>query len=726
MKIEIDGVGVIEVGDDFKNMTKRQQQDFVNNIARDRKSVESKNNRQEDDGYNVSGLLRTLGQGAGLGFGDEIEAGLRTGFGLLGDYDKTVGDVRADIKDFARENPMTALAAEIGGGLVTGGIGGARAAGSALGRKAIAKFGAPAFAGGVGATEGAIAGVGAGEDTASRISGGLVGGTLGGAGGAALPAAIGGGKALVNRVRSGVSDKAAQNTADLKTIQAFEEAGVTPQQVKADLDEANQAVGGALIPDVGGEATRRLARGAATVSGEGADIATKALDERAAGLGDQIADDVGTVLAGGRSADDALDEILDRQTREASGDFDKAFFRKSEDGEIVVPNQMAIEDLSEIVDTEAFKLAYNKARRIASNTNSTLPSLKALQESVRRSPKSVMDEFGEYTQKSKVFEEGQQGDIQRAIQDSTYRKELVKANPKYEKAIDLMEEYQSKINDGRIELTQQQGHFIKMGMDAAIDSGRRSGSLSNVEQGQTKQIRTKLKDILNQNGDYALATEKFAGDMALRDAIDVGKKFTTGDLGQIRKKVAEMSPSEKEAFRIGVAQSIRDTANNTADMADVGRKIFNTPKKREALKIAFPDDASFEAFEKRMTMRANQVVTRNKTSPSIGSQTELRRQEVGNLNETADAVSSMLMGNPLPAARSLTDRVTNRLSTSGKVGGSVARNLFEADPIAQREFLDRLIDRQAKERARMSRAGRNAGLYGGTVGTLSGLLTGER
>ena len=35
-KLEIDGVGVIEVGDDFENMTNRQKQDFVNKIAMDR------------------------------------------------------------------------------------------------------------------------------------------------------------------------------------------------------------------------------------------------------------------------------------------------------------------------------------------------------------------------------------------------------------------------------------------------------------------------------------------------------------------------------------------------------------------------------------------------------------------------------------------------------------------------------------------------------------------
>ena len=94
--------------------------------------------------------------------------------------------------------------------------------------------------------------------------------------------------------------------------------------------------------------------------------------------------------------------------------------------------------------------------------------------------------------------------------------------------------------------------------------------------------------------------------------------------------------------------------------------------------------------------------------------------------ETADAVTSMLMGNPLPAARSALGQVTDRASTSGRVGRALSQDLFSTDPAAQREFLERLARRRAAEQARMARAGRLAGGYGGTAGVFGGLLTGER
>ena len=113
-------------------------------------------------------------------------------------------------------------------------------------------------------------------------------------------------------------------------------------------------------------------------------------------------------------------------------------------------------------------------------------------------------------------------------------------------------------------------------------------------------------------------------------------------------------------------------------------------------------------------------------APRAGSPTEPRRQDVGNLTERADAISSLLMGNPLPAARSLAGQVTDRASTSGKVGRALSRDLFSTDPIAQQAFLERLIARRAAEQQRIARAGRLAGGYGGTAGVFGGLLTGER
>jgi len=664
--VEIDGVGEVEFGDDFKDLTREQQQRLINRVAADRKAVDSKNKKNSDDGY-FTNLARTaLGQGALLGFGDEIEAGLRTGFGLLGDYDKTVGDVRSNVKDFAKENPMTALAAEIGGGLITGGVGGARAAGTAVGRKVLEKAGTTGLAAGIGAAEGAIAGVGAGEDAASRTVGGLVGAGAGGVLGAAAPAAISAVKTGVNRVRSGVSDKAARETADIKALQALEEANTTPEKVLEGLEETRASgVTDSMIPDVAGDATRGLARGASTISGEGRVIAQKALDDRAANLGDEIANDVGGVLAGGKTARQATEEIIERQSRNASNDYNAAFYVDGDPAgaEVTVP----VSKLKGLLGGSKMKAAY-----------------------------------------------------ERAVEDAELEGVPM---PKYDDII-------SGKATGDISLRQL--HYMKMGLDGAIETGARQGSLaSNTKRllvGRKNEFLKLLDDAAPQidgESSYKIARNKFAGDAALRDAIEEGKKFMSGDPDELAGIVGKMSESEKEAFRIGVAQAVRNSVDSAADLADAGKRIFGSEKKRKALRAAFPDDATFNAFEKRMKARAEQVTTRG-YGPRAGSPTEPRRQDVNNLAERADAVTSLLMGNPLPAARSLAGRVTDRATTSGRVGRFLSQDLFSTDPVAQREFLERLIARRAAEQQRIARAGRLAGGYGGTAGVFGGLLTGER
>lgn len=69
------------------------------------------------------GLVRSAAQGFPLApsFADEIEAGVKTGFGLAGDYRAHRDAIRAENAEFAHENPVPAIAAP----LVTGLVGGA-------------------------------------------------------------------------------------------------------------------------------------------------------------------------------------------------------------------------------------------------------------------------------------------------------------------------------------------------------------------------------------------------------------------------------------------------------------------------------------------------------------------------------------------------------------------------------------------------------------------------
>ena len=187
-----------------------------------------------DKPYVPTQRLRSIAQGAGLGLTDEAEAAVRgvygygkRALGLPGEtYGEVVEDVRAKLAAYREDRPYEAGAMEMGGGLVTGLAGGARALAATAGRagmrealKAGAKATArTALASNVG--QGAISGYGAEEGGA--LSGErLKGGAIGGAVGAALPfVPFAARKLVVGPVARGISTTAAGQAASSAYEQA--------------------------------------------------------------------------------------------------------------------------------------------------------------------------------------------------------------------------------------------------------------------------------------------------------------------------------------------------------------------------------------------------------------------------------------------------------------------------------------------------------------------------
>jgi len=660
VEVEVDGIGTIQLDDSFLQLSKEEQQNFINKIASDRKAIKKE---ELSLGDSLAGGARALGQGVTLGFGDEIEAGLRTGFGLLGDYDKTVKNVRGNIKNFREENPLLSLGLELTGGLATGGLGAGRVAGTALGRNIINKVGTTGFGGAVGATEGAIAGAGSADgDLGDRAVGALGGGALGLGFGTALPSVINlGGKAL-NRGAYAVglkSDDAIQKGADEKVLQAFNRAKLTPEDVQKSLDDA--LIPDTMIADVGGEATRRLSRASANVSGEGADIATKALDERQLGLGDQIADDVGSILGGNKSSVEALEEIADRQKLNANNDYDKAF---NLDGKPVTVNS---DKLKDFVNLPAFDEAFDQARNLAKLDGFSFP--------------------------------------------------------------DKINDFSKQANFSLKEL-----HYIKMGVDEVLGLAKRGNSKTSIGKGLQRGLNKKRAEFIkiiddaspkvNGESSYKIARNKFAGDAKMAEAVEEGEKFFKYKPEELDRIISKMSASEKEAFRIGVADALRAKVENTRDLADAGKKIFGNKRQRNQLKATFPDAKSFEMFEKRMIERANQTITRARTGANQGSRTAPLMDDINDLGQ--DAITSVATRGIVPTALNVGQRLLDNSAMPSKIGSRLAPDLFSTDPAVQRAFLNRLKGLSATEKDRLMKSARNMAIATGTVGSQLGLLTGDR
>ena len=136
--------------------------------------------------------IRSLAQGASLGLADEAEAAFRGAFFPSQTYKSAIEDVRGKLGAYREERPLEAMGYEIGGGLVTGLAGGARALAATAGRTGLRealKTGARVATTGaigqgvIGGAAGAEGDIRTAQGLENRVRGGVIGGGLA----AALP-----------------------------------------------------------------------------------------------------------------------------------------------------------------------------------------------------------------------------------------------------------------------------------------------------------------------------------------------------------------------------------------------------------------------------------------------------------------------------------------------------------------------------------------------------------
>ena len=158
------------------------------NHASRRRALRSTSSGDIDD--KLLGSFRELLQGSTFGFSDEIGAAMAAGMATAIDgadfteaYDDIIGNIRGEQEQFREENPALSTAAQVVGGLTSGGVGLAKAI-----PKVASTTGKVATGIAVGAAEGGLAGAGTadGEDLSESIAkGATIGGVLGGAVGVA-------------------------------------------------------------------------------------------------------------------------------------------------------------------------------------------------------------------------------------------------------------------------------------------------------------------------------------------------------------------------------------------------------------------------------------------------------------------------------------------------------------------------------------------------------------
>ena len=296
-------------------------------------------------GANV--VRQALGQGALLGFGDELEGFAR---GLLPGttVDKEIDRARQRIKMYEQNYPERAIPATLAGGLATGGVGAARAA-LLKGAPMLARI---AHGAKTGAGYGAVGGAGTAEGGIDDRVGGSGYGALTGAGtGAAFPVVAAGGRALVDSVRGSIPG-AARRIAQRNVREAAGLDEVTPDAARKVFQEGPDVMAGADLADPRAMGLRNQARLAANTRGGVPGL--RFVGERADAQGQRIQ----KAMEGGlpsTSLDDFLEQTATTRRLSANKNYGDAYAQELKQ----------TEELKSLLKNEIIQESYAGAKRLA-------------------------------------------------------------------------------------------------------------------------------------------------------------------------------------------------------------------------------------------------------------------------------------------------------------------------------------------------------------------------
>ena len=241
---------------------------------------------------------------------------------------------------------------------------------------------------------------------------------------------------------------------------------------------------------------------------------------------------------------------------------------------------------------------------------------------------------------------------------------------------------------------------------------RRTGN--NNDALATDKIRVDLTDLLVNKSPkiggqsaYGLAMKTYAGPSQMMDAADIGRMVMKGDILDVQQATRGMTPSELEAYRIGVLQALRQQTGTESGQTSL-LKFYKEPATQDRLKAAFGND--YKAFSAAV-LREGQL--KKLESTGRGSQTAARLAgqadlDVAPLAQTAGAVAS---GSPMAIVTAATN-LARQTQTPEAVRNEIGRILLSRDPQQLNQLAD-IVRRLNESRARAAGvAGRGSGQIG--------------
>lgn len=225
-------------------------------------------------------------------------------------------------------------------------------------------------------------------------------------------------------------------------------------------------------------------------------------------------------------------------------------------------------------------------------------------------------------------------------------------------------------------------HRVKMEIDDMISSAKRSGD--NMKARALLGVQRQLVNAMEKASPaYRKARGIYSSTHEMEDALEIGRNAFRSSPDEMKAALAEMTPGEKEMARIGLADAIRDRIAGQRDGRDVLKAVFGTPKIRDTIRPAFPDDQAFRRFQSALMKFEKQRRTYNTVTGNSTTAKQLNDmmglQSGGDVG--MDAIAMLTRGQIGPAIASTLRRVvTGEPGIGQKTADAIADMLLSQDP----------------------------------------------
>jgi hypothetical protein len=262
--------------------------------------------------------------------------------------------------------------------------------------------------------------------------------------------------------------------------------------------------------------------------------------------------------------------------------------------------------------------------------------------------------------------------------------------------------------------------YMKRALDAQINAGFSSpDAVARTSAASLRDMRDALRDRTKELvPEYRRAVDEYRGDVEVVNALRTGMNdFNRLNHEEVAKLFNSMNGPEREAFRTGAARNIYSTIMNPSGNFNSAQRLIGSPETRQKLEAMFDSPAQYSLFQAALEREAQLFQQSNRIL--AGSPTARRTQARERFDEGPDvgaAAAEMATGGWGSSLANMAIRAFRGAAVSDEIADRTARMLMSSDPAevaAAVRVLENASERAARVERRVSMG--EAGVIGGTA-----------